>query len=215
MARSSARIASCRWAFDFGLLRAIAMSASASSRRDRRLRMRACRGELGAVSRARTNRLPPEMHVGHRPVRMRQPPVQHLLRVSSTTAAPAGSSARFVRLVRVGFEVEEQRRQRGEMHVFVALVADDRVAAFVRDEAERRLDRLRAHVAEIVLEEHLVRQPSGASPRRNGSSERPSQARGTSRPIQSTIVGMTSIASVNASTRRAARRVGRRGADRG
>ena len=83
-----------------------------------------------------------------------------------------GSSARLSHLVRVGLEVEEQRRQAGEVHVLVALVADHVQRALVQREAERAL-------GAVVRTDRGSRTPS--APRRasvGGARRRPGTAPG-------------------------------------
>src|SRR5437879_5973804 len=66
-----------------------------------------------------------------RPVRVVQPPTQHLLGVLEHTRGICRVTRTVVELAGVGLEVEEERRQGIKVHVFVPGVLDNRQTTLV------------------------------------------------------------------------------------
>ncbi len=75
------------------------------------------------------------MKMAKRPFLVLQPPGQHLLCVGEDERQAGGVIGPIVHLVRIRLKIEEERRQSGEMDVFVALPPDDRQAALLRVKA--------------------------------------------------------------------------------
>src|SRR5438270_931645 len=80
-----------------------------------------------------------KMEMTECPLLMPHPPRKQLLRIGKDERQIGRIAGAIHELVGIGGKIEEERRQAGEMDVFVAPVTNDREAAFIRIEAERRL----------------------------------------------------------------------------
>ena len=68
-----------------------------------------------------------ELHVGQGAIGVEQPPVQHPLGIAQQHGGHSGFTREIAHFLGIGLDIEEQRRQGGEMHIFVAPVADHRI----------------------------------------------------------------------------------------
>ena len=89
--------------------------------------------------------------MGQRPVGMGQPPGQRLLGVAQHQIGVSQVGRQVDELVGVRLQVEEQRRKRGKMDVFVTLVLDHAEAGLVHRKPKHGLRLGVVHVTEVVF----------------------------------------------------------------
>ena len=137
--------------------------------------------------------------MGQGPVGVGHAPGEQLLGVAEHQRGIRRVLGQVGGLAGIALQVEEQRRQPGEVHVLVALVAQHVQRALIRRQAKHLVAR---RTAEVELP---VRRLAPAPRRLAGQERRPglstSHWRGTGAPIASSIVGMMSTFSVKRPTR--------------